>query len=339
MILIRPRAWWYNKVPISVLTGLLLVDGRPLTLSAVLALVGLVAIVSCVANYGYALNELYDREEDRRGGRVNVAECHGPRRMWMIIACSAAIGFLIANAVGGRVGVLLTVGGLLIPLAYSVPPFCTKNRKWLGALCDASAAHVYPAMLALAIVSYQQLRSPTGVLLITAVVWSLMTGLRGILSHQLQSEGYDRVAGLLTVVHFYGHKRIASVVTFVILPAEVLAFGALIIQCNVTGIVGLIAALFLVYELLKFTFNAFPATVFDRSGAHYLPFVDEGAYKVWGPLALAIDAAVVDLRYLTAVPLYFAFFRPRIVGEWEQIRGTSDMVRNRIRNLFARGVS
>jgi hypothetical protein len=336
MILVRPRAWWFNKVPLSVLVGLLLVDGRPLTVAAVLSLAGLVGIVSSVANYGYALNEMYDRDEDRRGARLNAAESHGPWRMWIIVAMSAVTAFLLSTVVGGVVGSLLTAVELLIPLAYSVPPLRIKNREWLGVLCDASAAHVYPAMLAIAIVAYQKLRAPASLLVITIALWSLMTGLRGILSHQLQNEDHDRGVGLLTVVHRFGHRSVASFVTFAILPIEVVAFAALVIQCNVTRVFVLISAVFLLYELLKFTLNAFPVVVFDRRGGRYIPFVDEGAYKVWGPLALAIDAATTDPIYLTLVPLYLVLFRPRIVVEWQQIRGTGRIIRTRAGQVVAR---
>ena len=312
------------------MTGLLLADGQPLTLAVVLSLLGLVAIVSSVANYGYALNELYDRDEDRRGGRLNAAELQGTARMWAIIGISAAFALCVSVAAGGMGAVLLTAAELLIPLVYSVPPLRMKNRGWLGVICDASAAHLYPALLALVIVAHQQLRAVPALLIAAGAAWALMTGLRGILSHQLQSEEHDRSAGLLTVVHRVGHSRLAAVVTFVILPAEVAAFAGFIVQCDVGAIFVAFAAMFLCYELLKFIFRAFPVTVFDRRGQRYIPFVDEGAYKVWGPIALALDASVTDLRYLAIVPLYFLLFRPRIVSEWTQIHATAGIARARL---------
>jgi 4-hydroxybenzoate polyprenyltransferase len=330
--LVRPRAWWFNKVPLSVLTGLLLIDGRDLTAAAVLALIGLVAIVSCVANYGYGLNELFDREEDRRGGRVNAAQSQGPRAIALAVLVSAAAALAVATAIGGLAAALLTAAELLIPLAYSVPPLRTKERQWWGVFCDVFAAHVYPALLALIIVSHLQLRSVAPTLAAAAAVWSLMTGLRGILSHQLQSEEHDRAADLLTVVHCYGHQRLTAFVTFVILPLEAASFVALVAQCDVHWIFALVAATFLIYELLKFALNAFPATVFTRRGGHYLPFVDEGAYKVWGPLALAVDASLRDIRYLALVPLVYVLFRPRMNAEGEQIRATCCLFGARMAN-------
>jgi 4-hydroxybenzoate polyprenyltransferase len=331
MILIRWRAWWYNKVPLSVLTGLLLLDGRGFTWVAMLALVGLLITVSSMANYGYALNELFDRDEDRHGGRANASEAVGCGPMWGVIALSAGIAMVAATATAGVAGFLITAVELLIASAYSIPPIRLKNKGWLGVVCDAAAAHLYPAMLAIVVIGHQQLRPLTRLLVATAAVWGLMTGLRGILSHQLQNEQHDHKAGLWTVIHRYGHKRVAWFVTFAILPIEIAAFCALVVQCDVKFIFACLAGLFLLYELVKFCLDAFPALVFDRRGGRYLPFVDEGAYKVWGPFALAIDASLADVRYLAVIPLYFVLFRGRILLEWREICGTADMVLNRIR--------
>jgi 4-hydroxybenzoate polyprenyltransferase len=336
IVLVRPRAWWCNKVPLSVLTCLLLVDGRPLTLPVLFALLGLVGTVCGVANYGYALNELFDRDEDRRGGRPNVAETAGSQAMWAIVALSAACAPGVAALSGGSRALLLTAGVLLLPLAYSVPPIRTKQREWLGVVCDAVAAHVYPALLAFAIVSHRHLRALGLSLVLTGGLWALMTGLRGILSHQLQSDEHDRAAGLPTVVHRFGHARIASLVNRWVLPVEVLAFAAFVVQCDVTALLGAAASLWVAYEVVKFALDAFPTTVYTRRGERYLPFVDEGGYKVWGPIALALDAAATHLLYLILVPCYVLLFRARILQEWNEIRTTAGIVMTRVRQPLQR---
>ena len=73
MTLVRYRAWWFNKIPLSVLLGVSLLAGNPLTVAACAAILTLVGTVCCAANYGYALNDLFDVEQDRRGGRANAA--------------------------------------------------------------------------------------------------------------------------------------------------------------------------------------------------------------------------------------------------------------------------
>jgi 4-hydroxybenzoate polyprenyltransferase len=319
LILVRPRAWWNNKVPLSICVLLLLVDGKPCTVEVLVSLIALVGIVCCVANYGYALNELFDRDEDRRAGRSNAAETASNRRMWSIIVTSAAVALGVAQAAGGVAASLLTVGVLLLPLAYSVPPLRVKERGWAGILADALAAHVYPAVLALVVVSHQLFPVRHALLIVCAAIWSLATGLRGILSHQLQSEDSDRGAGLTTVVHRLGHGRLVRLVVLVILPIEIVSLAMLLLQSDGTVFLKTIAVTFVLYEFLKFRFNLFPVLVFTRRGQRYLPFVDEGFYKVWGPLALVVDAAFSDFLYLSLVPAFVLLFRPRITHEWHQL--------------------
>jgi 4-hydroxybenzoate polyprenyltransferase len=319
MILVRPRAWWNNKVPLSIFLLLLLADGRPCTVEVLVSLIALVGIVCCVANYGYALNELFDRDEDRRAGRSNAAETASKGRMWSIIVCSAAVALAVAQAAGGVAASVLTVGELLLPLAYSVPPLRVKERAWAGILADALAAHVYPPVLALMVVSHQLIPVYHPLLLLCVATWSLATGLRGILSHQLQSEDSDRRAGLTTVVHLLGHGRLVRLVVLVILPIEIVSLAIFLLQSDGTMFLKAIAVIFALYEYLKFRFNLFPVLVFTRRGQRYLPFVDEGFYKVWGPLALIVDGAFSDLLYLSLVPAFVLLFRPRITHEWLQL--------------------
>lgn len=333
MILVRPRAWWFNKVPLSVLLVLLQVDGKPLMYSALAAVLGVVAIVCCVANYGYAVNELFDIDEDRRGGRANVAATAGRSRMWSIIVASGAGALLLAVLLGGFAGGALTAGELVLPLAYSIPPLRMKERGWLGVSADAAAAHVYPAMLALIVVQHLSIRSYAPPLVLTVAIWSLASGLRGILSHQLQSEEHDRATQLSTVVHRYGRETIERLVVFGLLPIEVLAFSAAILQSHATALFKTVWLVFVLYEFLKFTLNAFPVIVFKREGQPYLPFVDEGFYKAWGPPALALDAALADPLYLILAAVYVLAFRTRLIMEWAQIRATAAVASRRIANL------
>jgi 4-hydroxybenzoate polyprenyltransferase len=335
-ILVRPRAWWFNKIPLSVFMLVLLVDGKPLTVTVLVSLIGLVGIVSCVANYGYALNELFDRDEDRRAGRSNAAESSSNSSMWRIIACSAAVALGVSQAVGGIAAALLTIGELLIPLAYSVPPLRVKERGWAGILADALAAHVYPAVLAMLVVSHQLLPIHHPVLIVCIAIWSLATGLRGILSHQLQSEESDRDAGLTTVVHRLGHQRLVRLIVFVILPIEIVMLATLLLQSDATVFLKTVAIIFTCYEYLKFHFNLFPVLVFTRQGQHYLPFVDEGFYKVWAPLALIVDAAFTDILYLMLIPTFVLMFRPRIKHEWAQISSATKAVSIRMHDVFAK---
>jgi 4-hydroxybenzoate polyprenyltransferase len=320
--LVRPRAWWFNKVPLSVTLVLLLIDGRRLRVLEAAALALVVLAVCAVGNYGYALNDLYDVDEDRRVGRANATIGLGKGRMWLAIVASALLAVLFGAAAGGSRGAGLAVAVLLLPLAYSVPPLRIKERKWLGVFADALAAHVFPAMLALAAVSHLLERPVSAALAGCVLAWSAAAGIRGILSHQLHTADRDRSAGLATVVHDLGRVRLERVLVFGLLPLEVLGFLGAIVLCDTGPVLCLLGGLFLAYEAVRTFSGDFKVTAMRPEGQRYVPFVDEGFYKAWGPLMLALDAARVDPLYLLLLVPNVWWFRPHLRNERARLRAT-----------------
>lgn len=320
--LVRPRAWWFNKVPLSVTLMLLLIDGRPFRLLEAAALALVVLAVCAVGNYGYALNDLYDVDEDRRVGRANATTGLGKPRMWLAIAASALLAVLFGAFAGGARGALLATVVLLLPLAYSVPPLRIKERKWLGILADALAAHVFPAMLALATVAFLLERPVSLALAGCVLAWSAAAGLRGILSHQLHTADRDRDAGLATVVHDIGRPRLERMLVLGLLPLEVTSFVGAVVQCETGPLLWLLGGLYLSYEAVRTFSGDFRVTALRPEGQRYVPFLDEGFYKAWGPLVLALDAARVDPLYLLLLAPYVWWFRPHVRGEQARLRAT-----------------
>src|SRR6202051_2141143 len=104
MILVRPRAWWFNKVPLSITLVLVLLDGRTFSVRAFVVLAMVVLTVCAVGNYGHALNALSDVDEDARLGRTNVAAAAGSPRMWAIIGASAVCAEMFAVTAAGAFG-------------------------------------------------------------------------------------------------------------------------------------------------------------------------------------------------------------------------------------------
>ena len=327
MFLIRSWEWWYSKVPLSITTVLMLLDGRQLSFAALAVVVLVVLAVCAVGNFGYAINELFDVEEDARLGRANVAASRPAWQMWAIVLASALSAEVCTSVAAGVLGTLLTSLALALPLAYSVPPVRVKERKWLGVAADALAAHVFPAILALLAVSHLILRPVAGALAIAIVVWAAATGVRGILSHQLQTAEQDRVAGLMTVAHRHGNARLERFVVGLVLPIEVIAFGTALVLCNGGIVLWSFVALYVALEIVKTFDGRLRVTVFRSGGQPFVPFVDEAFYKAWGPLVLAIDAARVDLRYLVVIPAYAVLFAPHMRIERDRFRALAATLR------------
>ena len=329
--LVRPWAWWLNKVPLSVALVLLLLDSRPLDLRGALALVLVVLTVCAVGNYGYALNDLYDTDEDRRAGRGNAAVALGRRRTVWIVTISALVAVGLATAAAGAAGAGLALAELALPLAYSAPPLRIKERKWLGIAADALAAHVFPAVLALMTVRRLGAAFPSTLVIVCVAAWSLAAGLRGILSHQLHTAERDRAGGLTTVVHDLGRGPLEAFVVFGLLPLEAAGFLGAVAGSGAGPVLWACGGLYLACEAYR-TLNGghFRVRALRPEGQPYLPLVEESFYKAWGPLVIAVDAARVDPRFLAAPVLYAFLFRHHLRNEtvrlralWEQLAARS----------------
>ncbi|MEA3151362.1 MAG: hypothetical protein QOD56_2301 [Gammaproteobacteria bacterium] len=318
--LVRARAWWFNKVPLSITLLLLLLDGTALTVLAVISVVLVVLTVCAVGNYGYALNDLYDVEEDARARRSNAVGALGRRRVTMIVVTSALAAGLLATIAAGAWGAALTFIELLLPLIYSVPPLRIKERKWLGLAADALAAHIYPAALALLTVSHLEVLRLPALLSACALTWSAAVGIRGILSHQLHTAERDRQGGLATVVHQFGPSPLERFIAFVLLPIEVAGFVGAVAVCGGGPILWGFGTLYLACETFRTIHGGFVVTALRPEGQRYLPFVEESFYKAWGPIVLALDAARVDLSFLMFIPLYAWLFKPHLLAEASRIR-------------------
>jgi hypothetical protein len=121
-----------------------------------------------------------------------------------------------------------------------------------------------------------------------------------------------------------------------ILPLEVLSLSMLLLQSDATMFLKAVAVIFVFYEYLKFQLNLFPVLVFTQQGQRYLPFVDEGFYKVWGPLALIVDAGFTDILYFLLAPAFVLMFRPRIRHEWAQLSSTFKAISIRVDGILAK---
>ncbi len=320
MILVRWRAWWFNKVPLWVFLVLLVLDGRPFSSTALLALAAVVLTVCAGSNFAYALNELFDQDEDGKIGRSNAAAGVPAGRMWLVILGSAGAAFLISTLAGGVPGLILCAATLCLPPLYSMPPLRFKERMWLGVVSDALAAHAAPAALTLLVVSHLALRPVFPGLVAAALGWSFLVGLRGILSHQLNSAEADAAAGLKTVASRLGEPRLEALIVRLILPAELGFLVCLMALCRCGPVLWGLAIVYLLAEAAKVWTGRFETQVLRRPSRSYVPFVEESFYKTWGPMILPMDAARHDLIYLTLLPAFILFFRPLVEGEKDRLK-------------------
>lgn len=246
---VRAGEWWEHKLAPVLGTGYAtaFMAGASVADTAGALLVVLAALLPG-AVYVSVLNDLTDRESDRLAGKPNRLEGRSPRAAYAAIALAAGAGLAIAVAAWRDDPAALAVyGGAWLAFAlYSVPPVRLKGRGAAGAIADATGAHLFPHLLVAAAVLAEAGRSFDGAWPFVVGAWALAHGLRGVTWHQLGDLEADGRSGLRTFARA-DPDRARRVGTYVLFPAELVAFGALL---AVAG--GAVAAVLLpLYALLE----------------------------------------------------------------------------------------
>lgn len=227
--LTRAGEWWdYKIVPgMAVLYATAFRSGATLSSLLITVAVYLVALIAGATFVG-ALNDIADRDDDRRAGKTDRI---GPdsRLSWLLIVLSVSAGSVLLWTFADRPFLFWTyAAGWIAFCAYSVPPVRLKGRAALGLICDATGAHVVPALLAVALASDGGIKAGDAWPFAVAI-WSFFYGVRGIIGHELADEEFDRRVNLQTFVVRFGAAFSRSLVRWVFFPIELVALATLVV--------------------------------------------------------------------------------------------------------------
>ena len=287
----RAEEWWeYKLVPVvSMFYATALVLDVPLTSLWRTAVVLLAALVPG-AVYVSVINDLTDRDEDRKAGKPNRLDGASRAKAAILVALPVAAG--IAVALLWRDDVALLTAYLAAWLAfslYSLRPFRFKARGIFGVLCDASGAHLFPTLVAVLLVA-RDARGEAGAAWLAAVaVWSLALGLRGILWHQLTDRENDRSAGVRTFAQRHPPAVAERLGTRVAFPLELAGLASLLWQLRSPWPLVLFAV-YVVFALRRMrVWSLNPVVV--RPAPRYFIVLHE-YYNVFFPLSLLLALAL-----------------------------------------------
>lgn len=189
--LARWRDWFQSKLPFITAGALLLAppDARALTIAQMMA------TVAFWAAFGYGVNDIADRRADERAGKANRAAqiSLASRTLFLLFTAGGALASSLLWA-GGAAAPGFLLAGLVVAVAYSVPPIRLKERGVWGLLAAAAAQWGLPILAVSAAEPGGWLR-PTAWLL---SVLGLAIGLRWMAVHQLQDAAADRRADVRT---------------------------------------------------------------------------------------------------------------------------------------------
>lgn len=189
--LARWPEWSTSKLPYLGAAAFLLTPRE----ASPLQVVGIMGAMACCAAFGYAINEVADRETDVRAGKSNRATdvAWGVWASFLAITGAGAV-FLATLWGSDTVAPALVLGDLVFAAAYSLPPIRLKERGVVGLIAGAAAQWAVPT-LAISASQPGGWSDPTAW---CASLLGLAIGLRWMAVHQLQDRFGDRQAGVRT---------------------------------------------------------------------------------------------------------------------------------------------
>jgi hypothetical protein len=188
----------------------------------------LLAIAPCAA-YVSLVNDVTDRADDRRAGKINRMAGRPAWLLTLLLAVPLSVAVLFGFLWRDDVPLVTAYLGAWAAFSlYSVPPFRLKRRGILGVIADASGAHLFPTLVA-AFLSLRAAGKAIDPIWIGAVAaWAFGCGLRGILWHQLYDLEADRKAAVQTFVLRHSRHSAVRLAAYVALPVESVALAVLL---------------------------------------------------------------------------------------------------------------
>ena len=228
--LLRAGEWWeYKLVPI-----LGLFYATAISLDASIASLWQAALILLLALAPGAawvsiLNDVTDREDDRRAGKRN--RMAGVSRPFMaaaiVLPMAAGLVFVwLWRADGPLLAAYLAAWAAFA--LYSIPPFRLKARGLAGLIADSAGSNLFPTVVAV-LLAFRAAEAPVDVAWVAAAAaFAFAWGLRGIIRHQLLDEAHDRAAGVRTFAERHGREAAIRLARWVAFPIELVALAWLI---------------------------------------------------------------------------------------------------------------
>jgi hypothetical protein len=267
-----------------------------------------------IAGFGHVLNDICDVVPDRVRGAHNVAAGRSRAQTAVLMAgvlAAAAIPWLFVPVDPAIVALLVVEFALFA--AYSLPPIRLKTRGAAGAIADGLYAYTVPVLVSMLVFARLGHASAPIALLILVGAWTLVTGVRRVLVHQLEVVGRDERVGDRTVATRRGWLSTYRLLTDRLAPAETALCVAVLL------------ALGLHAPLVPVGFVAFAGWVEfrrRRRGSLVLPSRLQGLDRLmvlnvellshfeiqWLPLLTLVTLALRDPLFLIVLVFQLAFF-------------------------------
>ncbi len=280
-----------------------------------------------IASFGYLLNDLTDREEDRKSGASNLLMGFGRKKVALHFLAVVVLGLAPWIVLPHPPEVLLLIAveyGLF--LGYSCKPIRLKERGLPGSVFDALYGYTVPMLVSQ--YAFAKLAGVQVALWQSAALaaWSVVLGLRHILVHQLKDAGNDVLSGTVTTVTKLGWARVMHFTSGKLLKLETGLFIAVCLVLTVHA--PFVLAGFAIYTFwnryLQLNYSISGTDVLSRMKAparlgYWSIKLMSGFHKHWLPLLMFPTLILKNPIYVLIALLHCNLFENgfRVVFRYE----------------------
>jgi 4-hydroxybenzoate polyprenyltransferase len=293
--IVRWGDWGPSKLPPILILGFLwILERRPPLGEAMLKIVGALLFAAFAFSFGYLINDLSDRPDDRRAGKPNAMETLDGKQALIWLFALASGGVVVTLAAPAASGLLpVAMLGYATAVAYSAGPRF-KERGALGLLASALAQRAIPALFALLL--FQDVQIEQSILIFAYTI----VGLRWILMHQAIDYQRDRLTGVRTFLSQRDRRLARDLIRRVLFPLEMLALSVWFILAvqRVPGL-AVTALAYMAWVLLRRRILGEAAYSWTSYSNAYLGEL----YTVFLPVSLGILAVAIHPAYLALLAL------------------------------------
>ncbi len=274
--------------------------------------------ICSLAAFGYLVNDLSDITSDMKSNKTNLIGQISlvPRLILPFAFLLLSFLPLIWNLYN-VVTIIILLSNFILASNYSLKPFRLKEKGLVGVLADALGVHTLPVIFIISVfydsyfISYQE-----SIVISILILWAIITGIRGILLHQILDIKNDKLSDTKTFATNVGIIATKKIISKYIYPAELVVFLILLIFLfDTTPQAGVLFIIYFLYEILNYAIvhkeQINPLHV--KNNYILLHFF----YEVWMPLIFLISLVFADTIFLYLLGVHIILFYPELKRQFE----------------------
>lgn len=329
--LVRGNEWWSYKLAPVLGTAYATAAIFNISLISLWSTL-LFLLVSLVigASYANVINNLSDREADEMCGKANYLVGKSNLFIALVLITCNILGLIVLGLlIQVPLAFCVYIANWLLFTAYSLPPIRLKERGFWGVLTIAVGDTFVPQIFTVLLVAHASVGQQLSIIWLTFIaLWSLTSGLRNILWHQILDFENDHLAGINTFAVNTSKQTLQRLGKWLVFPIEFVSLLAiLLLSDNVFNWIFL--GLYLVTEFLRYYFWKLAIVIIEPTENHRLFLIEY--YDVFYPLGFLALASCKDSANLIIFGVHLLLYYPRL---WWWMKDFWGLLRWEIPNKF-----